>query len=121
MIGGNGNGSGQGPMPLSSMMGANPYEGIPYRGDQIHVKQDDPQYKQPTIVYDAHVKTFDLSDPKQLEAYEAIMQKIASGKSIMSMEQIIYCKDIKSWRVLVRWGDQFVEASKEDPGARTTW
>lgn len=121
MIGGDDNGNGRGPMPLQALAGTNPYEGIPYRGDQIHIKHDDPQHKQPQVVYDMHVKTFDLGDPKQLKEYEDIMQSIASGKAIMSMEQVIYCKDIKGWRVLIRWGDQFLEAPKEDPGARTAW
>lgn len=111
--------NGEIPPPLHA--GPNPYEGLPFRGPPMHVKQDDPQYMQPKTAYDAHVRVFDMTrEPDRLE-YEKIIQSCASGKTTVGLEEVQYCEDIKGWRILLRWYDMYLEPPGEVASAKRNW
>ena len=85
--------------------GPNLFEGLPYEGKIFDRKEDDPDYKQPVMVQAVNVKQFDLSNEEHMKEWQEITQRVADEVSIISFEEKIYDKDIKSWRVLIRWMD----------------
>jgi hypothetical protein len=86
------------------------YEGLPYKGPHLDIKENDPDSRKPQIQYTTHVKQFDLNKPEDLIAYNAVCQKIVIKEAKLSYEEKIYDNDIKSWHILMRWYDQFYTA-----------
>jgi hypothetical protein len=68
---------------------------------------------QPRVAATAHVEVLVLSETKDLARYEEISQMVTNGYAVISFEERIYDKDIKNWRVLVRWGDLFAYNPEE--------
>jgi hypothetical protein len=91
------------PSGFKDKYGPNLFDGLPYRGKVFDRKEDDPDYKQPIYVEEVFIKQLNLSEPKDMETWSEICQKVADGVAIISFEEKIYDKDIKSWRVLIRW------------------
>ena len=81
--------------------------GIPFIGTPPHTDPRATADAEPKIRPYAHVRIFVLSDPEDLSAYEAISQRIAERRAMLSYEERVYDSDIKSWRVLVRWIDLY--------------
>ncbi len=69
------------PGPMTPWPGANPYEGIPFRGPQMNLRQDDPPHLQPKVRYEPHVQIFDFADEKDIQDYIVILDSIARGES----------------------------------------
>jgi len=92
------------------------FEGLPFRGAAPDLKNTDPSHMQPKICYEVHVRQFDLKNEKHLEEYENIFQQVAEGSVTVSFEERVYDDDIKSWRVLLRYYDQFYVASSDNQG-----
>ena len=90
------------------------YYGVPFRGPTYPMKQDDPEHRKPQYRSEMHVRQFDLSDKDDMEAYTEIAQRVFNQTSWVSFEEKIYDDDIKSWRVLLRWGDSYYEAPKSE-------
>jgi len=86
------------------------YEGLNYFGPKLDMKEEDPDYKKPTKANKAHVKQFDLTNEEDLSRYTAVCQSIADDQSILGFEEREYDPTLKSWRVLMRWYDQFYVA-----------
>lgn len=93
------------PSGFKGKYGPNLFDGLPYEGKIFDRKEDDPDYKQPVMIHTVYIKQFDLSNDDHMKEWQEIMQKVADGVSIISFEEKIYDKDIKSWRVLIRWMD----------------
>ena len=86
------------------------YEGIPFRSASAvppDLKSDDAV--QPTIVVDAKVHVFDLSDPEALEVYQFIWDQVAKGRFVQPVENREYDPDTKNWRVFIRYGVRWLE------------
>lgn len=93
------------PSGFKEKYGPNTFEGLPYEGVIYDRKESDPEEKQPVMVQTVHVRQFNLSVPDDMVEWEEIMQKVADEVAIISFEEKIYDKDIKSWRILLRWMD----------------
>jgi hypothetical protein len=81
------------------------YEGIPYRGEPLHMKNtDDPNtvLKLNQVVY---VKRFALSDDEDLKEYQIVCQKLQDGHAQLSFEKMEYIPEKQHWVALVRWID----------------
>lgn len=94
------------PSEFKGTYGPNIFNGLPYIGDIYDRKESDPDYKQPVLVQKVHIKQFDLSDEKDMSEWNGICQRVADGVSVISFEEKIYDKELKSWRVLLRWMDE---------------
>lgn len=79
--------------------------GIPFRGPVPDLKNDD---KPPETGYQAHVEILDLADKVQLTRYTEIMQVCANGMGQIGAEERIYDKQVKNWRVFIRWWELFL-------------
>lgn len=96
------------------------YDGIPYRTQQQEVpyyKKDDPLDKRPRLVADMHVKQFDLQDDEQRREFERILDKCAKGKGYVSQKELQFDEALNGWRVLLIWGDFFLEDPVEAESA----
>lgn len=86
------------------------YKGLPYKGKPYTVSED----SLPVLKREVHIKQFDLSCEDDLKEYERIFQDKADGLNDISFEERVYDKDLKSWRVLLRWFDiYFTEPKKK--------
>ena len=87
------------------------FKGLPYEGDAYPVDADN----KPELRRKVHTAQFDLSDADDMEKYNGVMQDRADGKNDISFEERVYDKDLKSWRVLLRWFDlKYVQPEKKE-------
>lgn len=87
-------------------------DGIPFRtrGEEVpYYKRDDPLHKQPRLVADMHVRQFALDDDEQRKELEGILDRCAKGKGYVSQHEVQYDEKIQGWKVLLIWGDFFLE------------
>ncbi len=90
--------------------GPNPYEGIPFRGPQMHMRHDDPPHLQPKYNYDPHVKVFDLSSEEDKKEYLEVLFKVTRGACQIGHEDIRFIKNKNNWVIFLRWYDIFLTA-----------
>lgn len=86
------------------------YYGIPFRCKSVKppdIKVGDP--KQPKIVDDAKVSLFDFTKPDDLKKYTEILDLVAKGRAVLSVEERQWVPEEKSWRVFLRWGLHYWE------------
>ena len=84
------------------------YDGLPWRGPHMHLRDDDPPHMQPKHKFDPKVRIFDLTNDKDLEEYQRVLKQIADGECVMGTQEIHYCDDIKGWRVFICWHEQYL-------------
>jgi len=77
-------------------------DGIPFKGPPPNLKETDPE---PQMAQQVKIRQLDLSDKKDMELYQQILQIVANGFGQISFEERVYDVDIKSWRVLIRWSE----------------
>lgn len=85
------------------------YEGKPYHGTPLNMKEEDPENKKPRLRHKAHIRTFNLSDAADMETYEQVCQGIYDGGIMLSFEERVYEPKIQSWRVLMRWSEVYYD------------
>lgn len=88
------------------------YEGLPYIGAPLPFKDDDSDELRPQLKSNACCAQFDLSNEEDMEQYRAVSQKVCDSLATISFEEKIYDKDIKSWRVLIRWMEHYFAPPK---------
>lgn len=79
------------------------FEGLPYRGPVIHLKETDDISQVLKLNQKLHVARLVLEDPKDMAEYERICQEINDGRAQQSFEERVYIPETKNWVVLVRW------------------
>lgn len=97
----------------------NGMDGVPFRTQNQTApmfKGTDPAHKQPKMTTDMHVDIFDLSDKKQLIQMQEVLDACAKGKGYVSEMDKQYEEKIGSWRVLLVWGEFFLEDPLEVAG-----
>ena len=92
-------------------------DGIPFRtkGEVVpHYKTDDALNKKPKLITDMHVDVFDLSNAERVKRMAEILDLCAKGKGyVSSMDRQYEAKD-RNWRVLLVWGQFFLEDPREE-------
>jgi hypothetical protein len=83
------------------------WDGLPFRGSVPCLKESDPEYRQPQVAYEPHVWILDLSVKEDLEDYRSVYQLVTNGSAVISAEERQYDKDIKNWRIFLRWALMF--------------
>lgn len=100
-------------------------DGIPFRqkpGQQTPMlKQDDPEFMQPKMIADAHVRLFNMSKPEDLREYEAVWDKAAKGLVLISSEKDHWSDKEQTFLILLRWGELYLELSKEGADAHRSF
>ena len=89
------------------------HDGLPFRGPVPHLKEDDPDFRQPQIGMRMHVRVFDLSESKDMLYYEQVWQLVANGFATISNEDKQYDESKKNWRIFLRWVDLFTHVKQE--------
>ena len=83
------------------------YEGLPYKGTRLNLKNKDSESRKPRLENEAHAQTFDMSDPKDLKEFEVVWTQITRGFCAVGFEEKIYDPETKNWRICMRWTEQF--------------
>lgn len=92
------------------------FDGIPFRTQSAitpSYKSDDPLHKRPKLVADMRVRQFDLNDEEQRESAQTVLDRCAKGKAYLSQKELHFDESIKGWRMLLIWGDFYLEDPKE--------
>lgn len=79
------------------------HNGIPFRGPVPHLRESDPEYRQPQTGHQAKVEILDLAKPDDLTKYQDIIQMTVNGFAEIGLEDQRYDEATKNWRVLIRW------------------
>jgi hypothetical protein len=89
---------------------------IPYRayeGETIpDVKDGDSPRARPREVSDGKARTFTLSDPEQLQAYNNVLDLIAKGRGMVWFEKVEWSEKRDSYVVFLKWIELFMEAPR---------
>ena len=98
-------------------------DGIPYRtrNGVPNLKHDDPEKKKPVTVVDMHVDQLDMSISDDAKKLQHILNLCSRSKGYVSKQLETYDPGIKSWRVLLVWGEFFLEdpaEAQDDAGHR---
>ena len=86
------------------------FNGLPYRGPPLPLKEDDPEYRQPRLTYKAHAKVFDLSNPEELEEYTKTWTDITAGNCMLGIEDVQYSTALGNYKIFMRWVEQYYTA-----------
>ena len=79
------------------------YNGLPYEGPPIFLQADDPAPLQPKLEATAKARVFHLGDAEQLADYNVIIQRMADGTAVKSVEEIKYNETAGAFDVFLRW------------------
>jgi hypothetical protein len=79
------------------------FNGLPYRGRVLDLKNDDPPEKQPQLKHTVSVRMFDLTKEAELAEYQKICQGFADGKYVCSHEEIKFDEKNGTYKVFLRW------------------
>lgn len=89
------------PMPTGRII-KGMYEGFPYEGPPLNIKNDDPTHMKPRKVHTVTMNSFMMNDPKDVEKYEAVMHEVGSGWAQVSMETTEWIPRLETWKILLR-------------------
>jgi hypothetical protein len=103
------------PSGFDAKYGAQWFDGLPFKGAPMDIKKGDPDDKQPVLKRDVKIRQFDTSSPEDMAAWQGVMQQVADGLSVVSFEEKQYVPETKSWRVLVRWFEEYYTNPETPP------
>lgn len=89
---------------------------IPFRTKQgvvPYFKHDDPQHRQPVLVTDMHVGTFDMSNEDDKAKFTEVLDRVAKGKGYISQRESQFVEQTQNWKIFMIWGDFFLENPTE--------
>jgi len=89
------------------------FEGLPYRGKPIIVRESDPESKQPKLIYEGHAGVFNMSLKDNLEEYSKLMDREVRGLITIGQKRIVYDRDLKNYIVFLEWAEQFYTSPEE--------
>ena len=101
-------------------------DGTPFRtrnGAPPMYKSGDPVRKQPQQVVDIHVNALSMADDKDVKELQRILDMCAKGRGYVSSIDKSFDDESKNWKVLLIWGEYFLEDPKEteENAARTIY
>lgn len=104
------------PLMKNTATGEHTFMGLPFKGDpNLMLKKDDPRWRQPQLRYEVHVQIFNLDTPDDVAAYTEVCQKVANSKAMISYEKIEYAEVRRTWQVLLRWMDIYMQGPEQEP------
>jgi len=100
-------------------------DGIPFRANKHDLapmlKKDDPDFMQPKTTADAHARMFNMSKENDMRAYNEIWDKAAKGTILISVEERHWSEKEQTFLIFLRWGELFLELSKEGANAHRSF
>lgn len=91
------------------------YNGLPYEGPPLNLKNSDKDERKPTLRADAYAKVFHSDSNEDMEEYNTIIQKMALGHALLSAEERQYCRDLGRYDIFLRWIEYRYTAPEERP------
>ena len=83
------------------------FNNLPFRGNRIDRKENDPESKQPKLSYAAHARILKLDDEEDLKEYIRVWNETCKGNCQIGIEERQYDPEKKTWVVLLRWVELF--------------
>jgi hypothetical protein len=90
------------------------YNELPYIGPQLNLKTDDEKQKLPQLTSVTRAFVFHLGMQEHLDAYNEILQQVADGYTLISLEDCKYNGTTGSFDVMLRWITQYYIAPAEE-------
>jgi len=79
-------------------------------GKRVPLQRDnDPSHLQPQVVADGFARMYDLSNPEQEAAYNAVLDRQAKGELVVGREEVVWSEAKESFMVYVRWQAMYQE------------
>jgi len=78
------------------------YNGLPYEGPPLNLKNDDPPSMQPRMVAEVFVNIYDMSVESDVIAYQRVMDGVAKGHVRISFEERQWLPRTENWKILLR-------------------
>ena len=78
------------------------YNGFPYEGPALNLKNKDPDIMKPRMVGTAHTATFVTSDAEDMRKYDVLMNLYAKGHVRVSFEERQWVPRLEAWKILLR-------------------
>lgn len=78
------------------------YEGLPYEGPPLNLKNDDPPTMRPRRVHTVETQIFSLNDVEDLRLYTAVMDRVAKGWCHISSEEREWVPRLETWKIFLR-------------------
>lgn len=84
-------------------------DGAPFRGDITSMLTSEEYEERVVRVHDPHVDVYDIGNPEQRVAYQAVMDRIVNGWASCQWVDRKYCSETNSWIVYIEWVEHFME------------
>lgn len=78
------------------------YDGLPYEGPPLNLKNDDPPHMRPRLVATTQTRVFRMDNQKDLEDYEQLMHGVTKGYVQISYEDKQWVPRLETWKILIR-------------------
>jgi hypothetical protein len=78
------------------------YEGLPYEGPPLNLKNDDPPSMKPRLHAWSTTKVYDMSKEEDLNAYAKVMDAVTKGHVRISFEEREWVPRKETWMILLR-------------------
>ncbi len=78
------------------------YEGLPYEGPPLNLKNDDPPSMKPRLHAWSETRVYDMSDPKDCAAYTKKLDEVTKGHSRISFEERQWVPRLENWKIMLR-------------------
>jgi len=93
------------------------FNGLPYRGKNIFLKEDDPAEKKPQLLSNTRIRVFNLSSDDERKDLEKILTNIHNlqihQQALISKLEYQYEEKIQCWMALLVWVEYYL-TSPED-------
>lgn len=79
------------------------YNGLPYEGPPLQLKDDDAPKLKPTLKGTCMARVFHMNQAAEEQEYNRIIQLMADGRAMQSIQDIRYNKTTQSFDIFLRW------------------
>jgi len=78
------------------------YEGLPYTGPPLNLKNDDPASMRPRRRAEVKVYIFTMDEEKDRDRYAELLNEVALGWAQISEEKSEWIPRLETWKVFLR-------------------
>jgi len=78
------------------------FNGLPYTGPALNLKNDDPPHMQPRLVCEVKVRTYMMNNPDDVRDYEKAMEDVGKGWARISREEMEWVERHETWKIFLR-------------------
>ncbi len=82
------------------------WEGVPYRGPVVTLKETDPPEKRPQIYQTLHTENFDMHNAEDRAAYDVILQNV-QDRTARIVRELTRENTSDSWTILLTWAELY--------------